>query len=205
VSETGRSLSHDVRAASQDPGWGHTWAFDVAVSKNGRVRVPLSLDLSSVPHTAEVVLLDREVKRTHDPGSASHIDVFVTGSKRKTSADDTRFVLLVGDAQYIEEHRSLLPGLPTRTALHQNFPNPFNPTTVIRYELASRSRVSLRVYDVRGARVRTLENRELPAGRYEVGWDGMDNRGSQVASGIYFYRLVTSGGAALTRKMVMLK
>ena len=205
VDEAGRSYSRDVRAATMEPGWGHAWAFDVAVSKNGRVPVTLALDLSSVPNGAEVLLLDREVKRTHDVNAASRIEVFVTGSTRKTSPDDTRFILLVGDAQYIEENRSLLPALPTRTALHQNFPNPFNPTTVIRYELAGSAHVSLRVYDVRGALVRTLEDRNLPAGRYEVGWNGVDNRGSQVASGIYFYRLVSSEGIVLTRKMVLLK
>ena len=152
-----------------------------------------------------MVLLDREVKRTYDLRPTPSIEVFIAGSTRKTSADDTRFVLLVGDAQYIEEQRSLLPGLPSRTALHQNFPNPFNPTTVIRYELSANARVSLKIYDVRGALVRTLEDRRLPAGRYEVGWNGLDNQGSQVASGIYFYRLVSSEGVVLTRKMVLLK
>jgi hypothetical protein len=205
VGERGPSLSRDVRAETIAPGWGHSWHFDVAVAKNGRVPVQLGFDFDSVPEAAEVLLLDREVKRTHDLRSVNEIEVFATGSTRKTSPEDTRFVLLVGDAQYIEENRSLLPGLPTRTALHQNFPNPFNPTTVIRYELAGPARVSLKVYDVRGALVRTLEDRNLPAGRYEVGWHGIDNRGSSVASGIYFYRLVSSEGVVLTKKMVLLK
>jgi hypothetical protein len=204
IDEAGRSLSNDVRAQNTAAGWGHAWTFDVAVAKNGRVPVTLGFDFDSVPDDADVLLLDREVKRTHTV-DASGIEVFITGSARKSAVEEGRFVLLVGDVEYIEEHRSLLPGLPTQTALHQNFPNPFNPTTVIRYELAAPSRVSLRVYDVRGALVRTLEDRSLSAGRYEVGWDGVDNRGGQVASGIYFYRLVNGEGIVLTRKMVLLK
>jgi hypothetical protein len=204
VGGRGLSLSRDVRAASTLTGWGHAWSFDVAVAKDGRVPVRLEFGFDAVPEGAEVVLLDREVRRTHDISDGAAVEVYVTGATRKTSPGDTRFVLLVGDAQYIEEQRSLLPGLPTKTALHQNFPNPFNPTTVIRYELAKPGRVGLKIYDVRGALVRTLEDRSLPAGRYEAGWDGTDNRGSSVASGIYFYRLVTQG-ATLTRKMVLLK
>jgi hypothetical protein len=99
------------------------------------------------------------------------------------------------------------PGAPPLEArLAQNYPNPFNPSTTIAFELpAGRShRVTLTIYDVRGARVRTLVAGSLPGGRHTAQWDGRNQAGSPAGSGVYFYRL-TAAGRAETRKMVLLK
>jgi hypothetical protein len=90
--------------------------------------------------------------------------------------------------------------------LAQNYPNPFNPTTTIDFALPSGqpARVALVVYDVTGARVRTLVDRTLPGGRHSIRWDGRNEAGSPVGSGVYFYRL-SAAGATQTRKMVLLK
>jgi len=89
-------------------------------------------------------------------------------------------------------------------SLEQNHPNPFNPTTTIRFTLPERAQVSLAVFDVRGRRIATLVDREMPAGLSRVEWDGRDRRGTQVSSGVYFYRIV-AGSHVETRKMVLLK
>jgi hypothetical protein len=88
--------------------------------------------------------------------------------------------------------------------LDQNHPNPFNPTTRIRYELASRVHVSLGVYDVRGGLVRTLVEEEAGPGSFTAEWDATNAAGERVSTGVYFYRL-TAGSFAETRKMVLLK
>ncbi|HET6348149.1 MAG TPA: C25 family cysteine peptidase [Candidatus Krumholzibacteria bacterium] len=93
--------------------------------------------------------------------------------------------------------------------LGQNYPNPFNPVTKIDYWVpdapgGGKSTVSVVVYDVRGARVRTLASGPMSAGRYVAQWDGRDEAGSPVSSGIYFYRMVT-GSFSGVRKMVLLK
>ena len=94
---------------------------------------------------------------------------------------------------------------PARFALYPNVPNPFNPTTMIRYDLLLASRVSLRVYDVSGRLVRVLRDGNTEsAGQHEAKWDGRDGTGRVAPSGVYFYRLET-GNYAETRKMVMLK
>jgi len=94
---------------------------------------------------------------------------------------------------------------PLRDGLEQNVPNPFNPTTIISFGLRERVRVRLRIYDVRGALVRTLLDEERgPGPAHEVVWDGRDNAGRQVSSGVYFYRMATPGFTQ-TRKMVLLK
>ncbi|MFH1278843.1 MAG: FlgD immunoglobulin-like domain containing protein [Candidatus Eisenbacteria bacterium] len=88
--------------------------------------------------------------------------------------------------------------------LAQNRPNPFNPTTTIHFSLESRSEVSLKVFDVAGREVRALENRALQAGQHSVTWDGTNNQGQAVSSGIYFYR-IEAGRFESTKKMVLLR
>ncbi len=94
--------------------------------------------------------------------------------------------------------------VPADYKLRQNYPNPFNPTTTINYDLPKSSAVTLDVYNIVGQRVRTLVNSVQEAGKWSVQWNGTDNAGVHVASGIYFYRLETPN-AALTQKMVLLK
>ncbi|MEE9270600.1 MAG: Ig-like domain-containing protein [Candidatus Krumholzibacteria bacterium] len=88
--------------------------------------------------------------------------------------------------------------------LEQNFPNPFNPTTTIRFTLAQDSHVKLVVYDVAGRRVQTLVNEKRIANHYDVEWDGRNSSGHSVASGVYFYKIV-AGKFSKTRKMLLLK
>ncbi|MBN1884247.1 MAG: T9SS type A sorting domain-containing protein [Candidatus Krumholzibacteriota bacterium] len=93
---------------------------------------------------------------------------------------------------------------PARNALGAAYPNPFNPTTCIAFSIDRDARVVLAVYDVTGALVRTLVNEHRPAARYSVVWDGTDDRGSRVASGVYFYRVKTAFFEQ-SRKMVLLR
>jgi hypothetical protein len=92
-------------------------------------------------------------------------------------------------------------GRPTVLA---NFPNPFNPKTTIAYELPEAGHVALRVYDVAGRLVRVLDDAEREAGPHSVAWDGTDDAGVGVGSGVYFCRLETPYGVE-TRSMVLLK
>jgi hypothetical protein len=93
---------------------------------------------------------------------------------------------------------------PRANRLEANVPNPFNPATTIRYQIAEAGRVTLRVYDVSGRLVRTLADRSQVAGPHEARWNGTDDAGRPVASGVYFYRL-QSGDFSQTRRMVLLK
>jgi hypothetical protein len=93
---------------------------------------------------------------------------------------------------------------PAVFALEQNVPNPFNPVTTIRFSLPSPGFVDLTVYDVAGRRVARLVNERLPAGVSSVRWNGTNERGDAVSSGVYFYRLVANARVE-TRKMVLLK
>jgi hypothetical protein len=102
--------------------------------------------------------------------------------------------------------------VPVRSAsLGQNYPNPFNPTTKIEYRLpeagpggVGKVNVSLTVYDVRGSRVRVLVSGLEGSGKHVVEWDGRNDAGVAVGSGVYFYRMTTPG-FVVSKKMVLLK
>jgi M6 family metalloprotease-like protein len=155
---------------------GVTTIASTSVEWVGKDRILADFDLTGAPNGFYDVVV-------YNPGGASAVlsDAFeVTGAP--TAAGDS----------------------PRRFALLANYPNPFNPSTTIRYELASRARVELRVYDVNGALVRTLVDDVKPAGAYALEWNGRDDRGNPVGSGVYFYRL-TAGDFSDVRKMTLLK
>jgi hypothetical protein len=90
-------------------------------------------------------------------------------------------------------------------ALHQNYPNPFNPGTVLSFTLPKRAAVTLDIYDVTGRLVcRLIESEELEAGPREVFWDGVNDAGRSVSSGVYYCRL-TAGKTTVTRKLVLMR
>ena len=99
--------------------------------------------------------------------------------------------------------------IPAETELLRNYPNPFNPETWIPYHLSEDANVSLTIYDVNGALVRDIDVGHQTAAKYDtrskaIYWDGRNQFGEQVASGIYFYSL-SAGDFSATRKMVILK
>jgi|GEM_PF-1715196 len=96
------------------------------------------------------------------------------------------------------------PGLPTELALRDNYPDPFNPTTAIGFDIPTNGKVELVVYNLLGERVTTLVDDELKAGTYRVTWNGRDERGRNLPSGVYLYRL-TAGDKQLSKKMVLIK
>ena len=105
----------------------------------------------------------------------------------------------------IQESLSLSQDIiPTNHLLHQNFPNPFNPTTNISFRIANPSISSLIIYDLSGNLVRELKNGFIPEGEYNLTWDGRSSTGQSVPSGLYIYQLKSNSYIA-TKKMLMIK
>ncbi|MFC1562801.1 YCF48-related protein [candidate division KSB1 bacterium] len=95
--------------------------------------------------------------------------------------------------------------IPKVYALHQNYPNPFNPETTIKFDLPGTSDVTLKIYNIIGQEIKTLINERKNAGYHSIKWDGTNNFGTKVSSGIYIYRMKTNTGYVKTRKLVFLK
>ena len=108
---------------------------------------------------------------------------------------DTGYAVSVGES-FVE--------IPSGFALFQNYPNPFNPVTHIAYDLPGDSRVELSIYNLLGQKIRTLVNRDMSGGHHVAVWDGNDDLGSPVSTGIYFYR-IRADDFKESRKMILLK
>ena len=118
-------------------------------------------------------------------------------------------LILIGDnghRWYVEPFATIEVRKITKNELLPNFPNPFNPDTTINYRLAGNTNqeTKLVIYNAIGQEIRTLVQKVQPAGEYVVHWDGTDNLGQKVSSGIYMYHL-TSGDFSQTRRMMLLK
>jgi hypothetical protein len=124
------------------------------------------------------------------------------GSICQKKAEDRAIAIPIKDGGSTE---AVEPEAKTSTfQLERNYPNPFNPETVLKFNLPEASKVDLKVYNILGQVVRTLVDEELPAGPHSVVWDGRNDQGSDVASGVYFYR-IQAGSFESTMRMTLLR
>ena len=94
--------------------------------------------------------------------------------------------------------------MPAEFALYPNYPNPFNPSTMITYDLADEANVRLQVFDLMGRMIRNIINEMQPAGRHLAVWNATDNFGTPVSAGVYIYRL-QADNHVFNRKMILIK
>jgi uncharacterized protein len=126
--------------------------------------------------------------------------------KRDILYNNAARFLRFSDEDIARHHATSVPpaGLPEQVALYPNYPNPFNPSTTIRFALPQASNVRLVVYDVTGRAIRTLLDQHYPPGEHSAVWDGRDAADRMVSSGVYLYRVET-GGVTETRRMTLIK
>jgi len=128
------------------------------------------------------------------PGDSLTVNLF----KRFANGDFYRFTAISGGLLHVSEI------VPIVFSLGQNFPNPFNPSTQIKISIGLTSHVNLEIYDILGRKVRSLVNEQKQAGEYVIAWDGRNDHGNTVVSGVYFYR-IAAGSFVSVRKMLVLK
>lgn len=192
------------------------WSYFLRV-----IPVALILYLNLVPATAATEIKDPRYQGYSVRLSESSIDlIFPDGSVLSTAHDYDRLdldgvkasggmaeKLLLGAYEQLELKPELPAKLPKVSSLAQNSPNPFNPSTTISYTVApieSLVPVRLEVFNIRGQLVRTLVNEVVEPGEYSFFWQGLDDHGKELSSGVYFYRL-RAGNFVATRKMVIVK
>ena len=94
--------------------------------------------------------------------------------------------------------------IPAEFALHENYPNPFNPTTQIRFDLPEMGNATLTIYNMLGQKVKTFNMHSNPAGYHSIKWNATNDLGDPVSAGVYLYQLQTKGFVK-TKKMILLK
>ena len=129
-----------------------------------------------------------------------YVTATATDAAGNTSEFSSAFITAVGD--------ELQPQVPEAFSLSQNYPNPFNPQTTIHFEIPSTGKqmvkVGLHIYNLQGQLICTLINEERSPGAYQVRWDGLDEGGNNVVTGIYLYR-IRAGEFTATKKMILTK
>jgi hypothetical protein len=192
-----QNYTADYRPLAAD---GYVWDFEVATAK-GHEMVTLNFDgMDEVPAGLEVYLIDEQL------GAARNLRQNPSYSFRANSDGGKKTLrVVVGSRNYVETNSNDVTLVPAAFDLAQNFPNPFNPETVIRYSLPEAATVTLEIYNMLGQKVRTLvDHTQQAADFYSLSWNGRDDNGKALASGVYLYRL-SAGSYVNTRKMVLMK
>lgn len=144
---------------------------------------------------------DTYTLNARDSLSSGSYNCMITNDNVKDLTIYSRLVnITIGEMTGVAENVEV----PKVFELHQNYPNPFNPSTRISYDIPKESRVLLKIYSADGREVATLVDEIQQPGKRTVLWNGRNSRGSQVSSGMYFYKL-QAGGEIKTRKMILLK
>ncbi|MFH1845143.1 MAG: FlgD immunoglobulin-like domain containing protein, partial [bacterium] len=178
---------------------GDIWDLEVRTNVQDMVHLSFS-GIESVPDDYQIWLHDELLEMNINLRESAKYS-FVGTSEQYAR----HLKLVIGNENYIQTEMPTGELMPQRVELSQNFPNPFNPLTTIKFGLPHAAEVSLDVYDVRGRLVhKLLDNKLLPAGRHAEVWDGTDRANRRVASGVYLYRLQV-GDAIKTQKMVLMK
>jgi hypothetical protein len=190
-----RLLAGDFRQAQSSGN-----IFEVIVRGNSGEPAFISLvEPLLIPPDYLVVLEDQFTERSYMLRPKQRVAL-----PRVPSVDGHDYRLIVGTRKFLDGMELDIVSMPTRFELSQNYPNPFNPSTTIRFALPVPQRVLIDVVNILGQRVTTLIDDDMPAGNNQVTWDGTDDFGRQVASGVYFYRLRTDKFQN-NKKMVLLK
>ncbi|MBN1349275.1 Ig-like domain-containing protein [candidate division KSB1 bacterium] len=185
----------DFRQVSAE---GQYWDFHVKTNiTNSEVTLTLT-DIQNLPADWDIILIDRASNVSQNFRDKPAY-VFYSG-KEETMRE---FRIIVGQANFVEENDLDILAAPHEFELAQNYPNPFNPETQISYSLPAVSSVTIAIYNVKGQLIRMLVDERQSAGRYRFAWNGMNDHGEKVVSGVYFVRLVARGFVAV-RKMSLI-
>ena len=195
------SYAADIRPINTE---GLFWEFDVSAAK-GQSKIRLTLDkMGTLPADFGLYLLDKVTERV----TRFDRTLFYEFTMEKNLTRH-QFRLVAGNPDFVEKNTNGIPLMAMEFELRQNYPNPFNPSTFIYYTIGHSGNVQLEVFNVLGQKVRMLRNELQQIGSYTIEWDGKDEAGELVASGVYFYKVtVTNNNEKLfaqTKKMIMMK
>lgn len=197
-------------------GSGYSIPSSITADRDGNVYVTGSSNEGTMDYLTVKYLSDGNIEwaeRYNGPDSfsdgASSVlldelgNIYVCGSSQSaTSTNDYLIIKYAPIVTKVDEGENTQ--ISRIWALSQNYPNPFNASTVIRFTLPASGKVELDVFNILGQNIKTLADQNLSAGYQQIIWDGTDQSGNKVASGIYFYRLKTDSFSE-TKKMVFLK
>ena len=188
----GGAYTADIRPAGKE---GYRWIMDIDAMTSSD-QLDLSWTVQNLPSDFEAYLLDPVTQTSTNLLSKTDREVPGKASRQLT--------ILVGTREYIDANRDGIELTPITFHLDQNYPNPFNPETAIRYSVPQLDNVELMVFNILGQKISTLKNDRQSPGHYEIIWNGLNDYGVRMASGVYIYRLKI-GEKVATKKMLLVR
>ncbi len=192
IKEKSGRLCDDIRNETTE---GHVWdMFLVNHEKSGPVT--LTWEKTAPDHLCGILI---------DVTQNTSIDLMKQSEYVISKTDRTTFKVIAGNSDYVrDKYEQIKSTLPDKFALHFNYPNPFNPMTTIPFDIARGTKVQIKIYNMLGQEVTTLADTYYETGRHQVIWNGKNQYGQTVASGVYLCRL-SAGGYVKSRKLLLVK
>ncbi|MBN2105106.1 choice-of-anchor D domain-containing protein [bacterium] len=186
----------DIRKSNSE---GHVWNIDVdCPSKNHKYQISWQF-IQAMPDNWQAYLIDPENEVAADLQMKK---IYTINTKKKSTRRS--FKIIAGNEAFVQQHRDGISLEPAVFKLYPNSPNPFNPATKIYYSLPRKSDVEIIIFNALGQQVKKIAQNDCGTGHHEVIWDGTNDQGMKLASGVYIYKLKAAGKVA-TRKMILLK
>ena len=187
------TFATDIRPEFEES---ESWEFDARAISRQPAQLTFA-GIKEIPYHFEVYLLDES--------RAQSVNLREDSLYHFTPvAELMKFKVVVGRKEKVQEQLNSL-ALPKEFALGPNYPNPFNPTTTVPVAVPVASEIKLKIYNLLGAEVKTIYDGAIEAGRYWFNWDGRNELGNNVATGVYLYRFITSKGVSLSGKMILIR
>ncbi len=175
---------------------GQQWELQISSSRREQEAQIQLHEISPLPEGFQIYVLDKDL---NEPIPMSNNSFAVKISKKFPLR---RLKILVGTQAFAEQNSDHISLVPIAFVLYQNYPNPFNPEAAIQYQISKPGPVKLEIFNLMGQKIRTLVDEKKNPGLYSVKWQGLNDAGRAVPSGVYFYRL-TAGEFTATRKLVI--
>ena len=173
------------------------------------VEISAGQDMNDWLFASNIVGNTIKIATANGHNTYGNLESVVIGLRPLNGSADAELILtdlVIDDMIYLTEPRRLggAGSLPTDYALHNNYPNPFNPETVISFSLPEAEHVQIEIINLLGQSIRSLTDRSFDAGTHTVVWDATNNSGDEVASGVYFYK-IQAGNFVDTKKMTLMR
>ncbi len=204
-----RSVFEQIRTVivKKDAPLGHIeWATDFRPPQDGAIW-NLAIQCKEIKGPIKILVRkltwQEDLVRLHDVQKDQYLDLSTDSTVSRIAGEHMEFRLLIGSPGFMEQQNAN-PYVPESFALRSNYPNPFNSSTVIEFELPGTARIELEVFNVLGQKVKTLADASFTAGKHHVLWDATDESGQQVATGVYLLVFKTPQ-QRFTHKMLYLR
>jgi hypothetical protein len=185
-------FSSDFR---QSLGEGQVWEFEISNPRRSKGIIHFK-NIEQIPQENDIALIDLFNSSPINLRENQDYAFEMVSSKMQ-------FKLLVGSKDFVE--KTLAEMKPESFELSQNFPNPFNSSTSISFKLPQESHIKIEIYNTVGQRIKNLVTGLYQTGVHTIIWDGADNSGQSVASGVYFYRMIAGSKVIQSKKMIIAK